>query len=199
MGLFGSGRGQETETSKGGSFFSLKSLVVIVLLGIACYQVYLGVHLSEIGVPGLFTLKFQQTRTDGGQRAPVEPSRVDPEPVRPPIDPPPIPPDPPPLATRDFMVGQWEVRQDMGALGAGTVVTYFGDGTFAGVIVYFNGGFRTQQPIQGIWQFVPLDDSTFRVDWQSTLGEFGSEVFAIEDQDRIRNVLDNYTAFRVQP
>lgn len=204
MGVSGGSDGGSGKASGGGSWVNIKTLVVVVFLGVICYQVYLGVHLSEVGVPGVFTVKFQSAggqsgaaqvvdetpsketeRADGrGQAVMRETTITEDQP-------------PPAMVSRDFFVGRWAVRGAGGSLGEGTLVDYFADGTFAGTVVYFDGiGWRRENAI-GAWRFTPVDEKMFAISWQRANGERGNETFVVLDRGRIRNVAENYIAERV--
>ncbi len=47
-----------------GSGVGLRAILMVALVGIAIYQVYSGVFLKKVGVPGIFTLEFET----GGER-----------------------------------------------------------------------------------------------------------------------------------
>jgi len=193
------------EASGGGSVFNLKTLVVVVFLGVICYQVYLGVHLSEVGIPGVFTVKFQSAggqsaaaqatgetnseeveRSDARREAVIRETTITEE------------QPPPAMVSRNFFVGRWAVRGAAATLGEGTVVDYFDDGTFAGTVVYFDGVGWRRENAMGAWRFTPVDERMFAISWQRANGERGNETFVVLDPGRIRNVAENYIAERLQ-
>ena len=103
-----------------------------------------------------------------------------------------------PMASRDFIIGRWQVELDSGEVSAGTVTNYHADGTFTGLATNFVGGSGEKQRTSGRWKFEKLSSDTFRLtlwhDDESTwLG-----TFKIIDQDHVHNIDQNYVAVRIR-
>jgi hypothetical protein len=99
-------------------------------------------------------------------------------------------------ASRDFMIGRWQVEQSSGEVSGGTIMDYDDDGTFSGSMTIFVGGVGEKQRRAGDWNFQKLSKNTFRLkllfDDQTTwVG-----TFKIIDHDHIHNIDQNYIATR---
>jgi hypothetical protein len=103
---------------------------------------------------------------------------------------------PSPEASRDFMVGRWQVDQTYGETSIRTLVNYEDDGTYHGSTTTSVGGKGESVPWTGNWTLDKLSKDTFRlkllvknkVAWEGT--------FKIIDHDRIHNIDQNYDAVR---
>jgi hypothetical protein len=159
-----------TNKSKGPK---LTPFVMIVLalgvLALVAYQVHSGVAMKNVGLLGM---KINFADKPAAQ--------------------------PRPEASREFVVGHWQVEQANGQLSGATSIDYLNDGNFSGTMMAFVGGNGVKQPTSGQWKFEKLSADTFRLrvtfdnhsTWQGT--------FRIFDQDHIQNIDENYVAVRVK-
>lgn len=144
------------------------ALLVVGVVGVAVYALYSGGALEKAGIPGWLEFKFAQK--------PAAPAR--------------------PVASRDFVIGQWEVEQSAGANAGGTRLTYFSDGAVKGWETRFANGAGYRAPWSGTWRFEKLSDDTFRLSAVINGAEV-ERTFRIFDQNHIQNLDDNYIAVRV--
>src|ERR1039457_450181 len=109
-----------------------------------------------------------------------------------------------PEASRDFMVGRWQVEQTIGLVGAegvrsvsgGTEVTYQEDGKFIGSEFINETGQKNLYA--GHWDFTRLSKDTFRLKVAFDNQSIWEGVFQIVDWDRIHNIEANYDSHRVK-
>jgi hypothetical protein len=146
----------------------LMALLAAAVVGVAGYALYSGGALEKAAIPGWLEFDFS------------------PKPATPPH----------PVASRDFILGQWEVEQAAGANAAGTRLTYYQDGTLKGWETRIANGAGSRAPWSGTWSFEKLSDDTFRL--RATInGAAFQPTFRIFDHDHIQNLDDNYIAVRV--
>ena len=146
--------------------------VLLILLALVAYQVYSGVALKKVGVPGVFEVDF--------------------------ADRPAPPPVAIPVASRVFVIGRWKVDQAIGQVSGDTTITYGADGTFTGTATQFVGDVGQKQKTRGRWNFEKQTSDTFRLNVQFDDGAAWTGTFKILDQDRIHNVDQNYVAVRMK-
>jgi len=146
----------------------LTALLVVAVVGVAGYALYSGGALEKASIPGW--LEFQFSAKPGAPARPV--------------------------ASRDFVLGQWEVEQTAGADAGGTRLTYYQDGTVKGWQTQFANGAGLRQPWSGTWRFDKLSDDTFRLSALVNGAELQS-TFRIFDRDHIQNLDNNYVAVRI--
>lgn len=103
---------------------------------------------------------------------------------------------PVPVASRDFVIGRWEVEQPSGERSSGTQLAYENDGTFSGWASAFNGSTGIREHWTGTWSFEKLSDTSFRMTILMP-GVTRQATFRIFDHDHIQNTGDNYVAVRV--
>ena len=103
----------------------LMALLVVAVVGVAGYALYSGGALEKASIPGW--LEFQFSAKPGAPARPV--------------------------ASRDFVLGQWEVEQTAGANAGGTRLIYYQDGTVKGWQTQFANGAGLRQPWSGTWRF----------------------------------------------
>lgn len=103
----------------------------------------------------------------------------------------------PPEATRDYVVGRWQVEQNVGGIEGGSFIDYHDDGRFTGRQETFVNGQGARVPVSGNWAFVKLDRERFRLELAFDSGESWHGVFRILGPDRIHNAEQNYLAIRV--
>ncbi len=107
-------------------------------------------------------------------------------------------------ASRDFIVGRWQVEQTVGIVSGesllsatgGSEIIYETDGKFIGS--QFIGNQKVL--IEGHWEFTRLSKDTFRlqVQFDDQKIPIWRGDFQIVDQDRIHNIEQNYDAFRMK-
>lgn len=61
-----------------------------------------------------------------------------------------------PEASREFVVGRWQVEQAMGGAEGGTFVDYAADGWFTGKLETFVNGAGRREPVSGAWDLAKL-------------------------------------------
>lgn len=146
--------------------------VILILLALVAYQIYSGVALKKIDVPGLFEISFAD-----------KPNTVL---------------DEQPEITRDFFIGRWQVVQDYGSVSGGSIIDYQGDGRFIGKITQFEGSNGQKQVTKGRWDFEKLSKENFRLQlvFDNQLTWLGN--FKMIDQDHIHNIDQNYIAVRMK-
>lgn len=103
----------------------------------------------------------------------------------------------PPEATRDYVVGRWQVEQKVGGIEGGSFIDYHEDGRFTGRQETFINGQGARVSVSGNWEFAKLDRERFRLELAFDSGESWQGVFRILGRDRIHNTDQNYLAVRV--
>ncbi len=101
-------------------------------------------------------------------------------------------------ATRDFILGRWQVEQAAGQVSGGSLLDFQADGTVTGSQTQFINGFGQKIPTAGRWSYETLSANSFRLalelqnrpPWQGT--------FKIIDHNHIHNIDQNYVAVRVE-
>ena len=113
-------------------------------------------------------------------------------------------PETKPDASREFMIGRWQVEQVIGVVNNGTIVAtnggsdmiYQADGKFIGS-QFIND--PEQKMLQsGRWDHAKLSQDTFRLKIHFDNQNLWQGVFQIVNQDRIHNIEQNYDAIRVK-
>jgi hypothetical protein len=102
-----------------------------------------------------------------------------------------------PEASRDFIIGRWQVEQAVAGLEGGSFVDYSEDGRFTGKQETFMNGNGVRQSVSGMWQFEKLGKDQFRLAWMFDNGQQWKSTFRILDRDHIHNLDQNYVAVRV--
>lgn len=101
-------------------------------------------------------------------------------------------------ATRDFIVGRWQVEQAAGQVSGGTLMDYQADGTVTGSETQFSNGFGQKIPIAGRWSFEARSVNTFRLSLELQNQPPWRGTFKIIDHNHIHNIDQNYVAVRVE-
>jgi TIR domain-containing protein len=103
-----------------------------------------------------------------------------------------------PEASRDYMIGRWQIEQASAGLKGGTFIDFDEDGRFTGEEQAFTNGEGNRRSISGVWQFEKLGKDQFRLimtyddgrpQWKGT--------YRIWDHDRRFNIDENWVAVRV--
>jgi hypothetical protein len=150
------------------SFLSLQGIALVVVVIFVASQLYLGLTIEEIGIPGILTIKLTGPR--GPQRIQL---------------------------TRDFIVGNWRAKQDFDQFSRETIINYRADGTFTGNATVFQGGLGQKQFIQGRWHFVKVSDESFQLTLVSYDSQQSvADTFKIIDKNKVHNIQQNYIAVR---
>ena len=146
----------------------LIALIALLAVGVIWFVLASGEVLDKASIPGWLELDFS-TR----------------------------PAAPRPVASRDFMLGKWEVDQPNGTDTSGTTITYDRDGTLSGWAMLFVNGVGRREPWSGTWSFTRLSDDTFRL--SAVIGGRPPilATFRIFDRDHIQNTDTNYVAVRI--
>jgi len=142
--------------------------VAVVILVLVAYQVYTGVTMKKVGLFGMY-IEF-------GDRT-SEPKK--------------------PEASREFIVGRWQVEQEFGQASGETSIDYQQDGTFTGTLKAFQGESGQKRPAAGWWEVDKLSAETFRLRIRFTNNETWQGTFRIFDQNHIQNIDENYIAVRM--
>jgi hypothetical protein len=106
-------------------------------------------------------------------------------------------PEGPPEASRDFVVGRWQVEQTMAGAEGGTFVDYASDGRFTGKLEAFVNGAGRREPVSGTWDLAKLAKDQFKLELKFDSGNRWNGTFRILDRDHIHNLNENYVAVRV--
>jgi hypothetical protein len=106
-------------------------------------------------------------------------------------------PEKPPEASRDFVVGRWQVEQKALGMEGGTYIDYLEDGRFSGRQELFQNGQGSRVNVSGSWDFTELSRDQFRLELAFDTGEHWRGTFRILGRDRIHNNDENYLAVRV--
>jgi len=101
-------------------------------------------------------------------------------------------------ASRDFVIGRWQVDQAAGQVSGGSVMDYKADGTLTGSVTQFINGFGQKVPMEGRWDFEKLSRDTFRLELQLQNQPTWLGTFKIIDHNHIHNIDQNYIAVRVE-
>ena len=99
-------------------------------------------------------------------------------------------------ASRDFMVGRWQVDQTYGETSARAIGNYESDGTYHGSTTTSVNGKVQNQPGAGNWTLDKLSKDTFRLKLRANNGVVWEGTFKIIDHDHIHNIEQNYVAVR---
>jgi len=102
-----------------------------------------------------------------------------------------------PEATREFVIGRWQVEQKIAGMEGGSFVDYLEDGSFSGRQEAFINGQGGRVPVSGMWDFTKLSKDRFRLSLNFSNGAGWLGTFRIVDHDRIHNMDENYDAVRV--
>ncbi len=146
----------------------LLALFAAALVSVVGYALYSGGALQKASIPGWLEFDFSPK--------PAAPAR--------------------PVASRDFVLGEWEVEQAAGANAAGSRLTYYQDGSVKGWQTRIVNGAGLREPWDGTWEFEKLSDDTFRLS-VTVNGERIGASFRIFDHDHIQNLDNNYVAVRL--
>ena len=143
------------------------ALLIVVVIGVVAYVLHAGGVLEKVSIPGWLEFDFSKPAAS-----------------------------PRPVASRDFVLGKWEVEQPVGGNSSGTSITYNKDGTLTGWATVFDNNAGRREAWSGSWSFEKLSDDKFRLD-AIINGIQRQATFRIFDQDHIQNVDNNYMAVRV--
>lgn len=102
-----------------------------------------------------------------------------------------------PEASRNFVIGRWQVEQAVAGLEGGSFVDYGEDGRFTGWQEAFMNGNGRRQSVTGMWQLEKLGKDQFRLGLMLDNGQQWKGTFRVLDQDHIQNLDENYVAVRV--
>ena len=102
-----------------------------------------------------------------------------------------------PEASREFVVGRWQVEQAVAGAESGTFVDYATDGHFTGKQEMFVNGAGRREPVSGTWDFAKLAKDQFKMEFKFDNGTLWTATFRILDRDHIHNLDQNYVAVRV--
>jgi hypothetical protein len=153
------------------SRWSITSVVALGILALVAYEIYSGVVMKKVSFLGN-VIEFGDKPT-----APAVPE-----------------------ASRQFMLGRWEVDQDVGPSSGTSRMDYLEDGTFSGYQTGFvnANGSGIKRPVEGRWEFEKQSKDTFRLTLVYTNQPKWQGTFRIFDQDHIQNTDMNYVAIRVK-
>ena len=102
-----------------------------------------------------------------------------------------------PEASRDFLVGRWQVEQKIAGLEGGSYIDYAEDGRFSGRQEAFVNGQGERVNVSGTWEVSKLGRDQFRLELEFDTGGQWQGAFQILGQNRIHNRDENYIAVRV--
>jgi hypothetical protein len=101
-------------------------------------------------------------------------------------------------ASRDFIIGRWQVEQANGQFSSGTVMDFQADGTFTGSQTLFVNGLGQRQDMAGSWNVEKLSKDTFRLEAQYQNGQTQMARFRVIDHNHIHNIDQNYISVRLE-
>lgn len=177
----------------------LMGWVALALLAMIAYEIYSGVSLKKVGVPGLFEVELADkpaaavpapgvgmSATGAGVAAnPVQSIPASPPPAQ-------------PALSRTSFLGRWRVEQAAGGASASTEVDYHDDGTFNGWMEQFVGGYGQRVPIAGHWNVAIRTQDTFFLTLDYSNLTRAQATFRVLDADHVQNIDQNYVAVRVK-
>jgi len=102
-----------------------------------------------------------------------------------------------PEASREFVIGRWEVEQKIIGTEGGSYVDYGEDGKFTGRQEAFVNGQGERRQVNGSWSYAKTAKDQFRLDVMFDNGQQWKGTFRILDHDHIHNLDENYVAIRV--
>jgi hypothetical protein len=182
----------------------LLTIALTAVLAMVAYELYAGVALKKIGIPGVLELELADkpgaaAQTPSTTSAPTTNSPITAASVAPAVVATQPAPSARPALTRESFGGRWHAQRSVGGYNEETVVDYHNDGTFSGWDQQFVGGYGQRVPTQGRWNVEILSPDTFRLTVSPPSG-YPSQamVFRMLDQDHVQNVLENYVAERVR-
>jgi hypothetical protein len=147
---------------------SFKNWVALVILALVAYQVYNGVAMKKVGLFGMY-IDFADKGSDSVKAE----------------------------ASREFVLGRWQVEQASGQESGSTVFEYHEDGTFTGTVTNFNGSNGVKSSVSGRWEMQRLSSDTFRM--RITAPNYAYEgTFKVFDQDHLHNIDNNFMAVRIR-
>ena len=100
-------------------------------------------------------------------------------------------------ASREFVIGRWQVEQRIIGTEGGSFVDYDEDGKFTGRQETFINGQGVRQQVSGSWTFAKVAKDQFRLGVTYDNGQQWKGTFRILDHDHIHNLDENYVAVRV--
>lgn len=145
-------------------------MVVALAVGglIVLYAIYSGGAVSRVRVPGLFDVTLSEKSK------------------------------PPPVASREFVLGGWQVEQDYG--NSHSYANYLGDGTCTFKFDKFVGVDGRREAAACRWNFEKLSDKRFRLTGEYTfrdgIKEKWDSTFDIVDGNRVHSVNGNFDSVR---
>ena len=102
-----------------------------------------------------------------------------------------------PEASRDFIIGRWQIEQAGGGWESGTFIDFGEDGRFTGKEQAFMNGKGNRESVSGVWQFEKLGKDQFRLGLMYDNGQQWKGTFRILDHDHRYNLEENWVAVRV--
>lgn len=181
------------ETQERSAPSNLIAFVALALLALVAWQIYSGVTLKKVGVPGVFEVELSDKPS-----AVAAPAASSAQAASVALSNPPSQPAPRPALSRESFGGRWRVDQTIGGASAESVIDYNNDGTFNGWMTQFNGGFGQRVPVQGRWNVDILNGDTFRLTVVYANFARQQATFKVLDDDHIQNIDQNYVAVRVR-
>jgi hypothetical protein len=100
-------------------------------------------------------------------------------------------------ASREFMIGRWEVQQKIGELEGGTYMDYLENGRVEGVEDEFVQGRGERHKVHGTWEATRIAKDKFSLTINLEGADAWQGNFRIIDRDHIHNTTENYEAVRV--
>jgi hypothetical protein len=179
-------------------------MALVAVLAMVAYELYAGVALKKVGIPGVLELELGDRPAAAAQApsttaAPTTTSPITAASVSPVVVATQASPSARPAMTRESFGGRWRAQRSVGGYNEETVVDYHSDGTFSGWAQQFVGGYGQRVPTQGRWNVEILSPDTFRLTVSPPSGYPSQDlVFRMLDQDHVQNVQENYVAERVR-
>jgi hypothetical protein len=102
-----------------------------------------------------------------------------------------------PEASRDFIIGRWQVEHAEAAFEGAMFYDYGEDGRFTGKEEAFMNGNGHRESVIGVWQFEKLGKDQFRLSLMFDNGQQWKGTYRILDHDHIHNLDENYVSVRV--
>ncbi|MBU3947427.1 MAG: hypothetical protein KJ826_04315 [Proteobacteria bacterium] len=102
-----------------------------------------------------------------------------------------------PEKPHEFILGQWQNGQKIGDIEAGSIITYFEDGSFSGTNDSFVKGQGERKQIKGRWELKQLPPDKGQLVLKFNDGKQWQSTFKIIDRNRTHNIEENYDSVRI--
>jgi len=102
-----------------------------------------------------------------------------------------------PKKLSELIVGQWQNGQKIGAIEAGSIITYSEDGSFSGIEESFVNGQGGRIQVKGTWELMQLGPDKARITLKYNEGKQWKGTFKFINSNRTHNIEENYDSVRI--